>query len=275
MSVGSHSRAGHRAVAAGGPMLLARLRTSTGHHRRTAVARRRAPREPERPMQLAMSGLGVLIMAALCGLSLFFIVADERRGHDDSAAAVQPMTGHDLGSRATDPVPLSLDEVFPDPRIELITGTTPYQVLMTHIDSDCTSAAMGTLGRLLVDHGCSQVVRAALTAPYGGYQVTAGVFNLADASQALLVGNAIGGRLDAGDGGFGVLATGLLSTDPAHPPPSQADWHERGHYLVYCVISRPDGQPVLDDDPYAERITDDLVESYLGGTVLGRRTSDP
>jgi hypothetical protein len=41
------------------------------------------------------------------------------------------------------------------------------------------------------------------------------------------------------------------------------------------VISRPDGQPVLDDDPYAERITDDLVESYLGGTVLGRRTSDP
>jgi hypothetical protein len=224
-------------------------------------------------MQLAMSGLAVLIMAALCGLSLFFIVADEVRGHDGDA--VPPAASRDLSSRLVDAEPLTLDEVFPGPEISPIAGRTPYRILMMHIDTDCDIAAVGTLGRLLDDNGCTQVVRAAMTAPYGGYQVTAGIFNLADEQQAVLVGDTIGGRLEAGDGSFAVLSTGPPGIDPADGPLAQAGWHNRGHFLVYCVITRPDGHLVRDDDPYAARITADLVESYLGGTVLGKRMSNP
>jgi hypothetical protein len=41
------------------------------------------------------------------------------------------------------------------------------------------------------------------------------------------------------------------------------------------VITRPNGEPILDDDPFAEHITTDLVASYLGGTVLSGRISHP
>lgn len=226
-------------------------------------------------MQLAMHGIGVLIMAALCGLSLFLIVADERRGHTGNPTPADPSRlVHDISSQRVDPEPLTVGEVFPEPQIRPATGAAPYRILMTHLDTDCATAAGGTLGRMLDDHGCTQVVRAALSTPYDGYQVTAGVFNLVDDQQATLIGNAIGRRLDAGDGSFRVLAVAGATLGAADPP-AQAGWHERGHFLDYCVITRSNGEPILQDDPFAEHITTDLVASYLDGTVLSGRVSNP
>jgi len=130
---------------------------------------------------------------------------------------------------------------------------------------------LGVLGGLLADHGCSQVVRAWLTTPYGDYRVTAGLFNLADAAGAVDVDDVLRHLVETGDGGFGdgtfaTLATGGAAT-------SQVGWRARGHYLLYCVINRPDDSVVAADDPYAARITDELVDSYLGTTVLGRRAA--
>ena len=51
------------------------------------------------------------------------------------------------------------------------------------------------------------------------------------------------------------------------------NWHENGHFLLYAVIARPDGQVVHDDDPYARQITVDLIESYLNGQVLTKRAA--
>jgi hypothetical protein len=144
---------------------------------------------------------------------------------------------------------------------------------MTHSDSECRIATTGELGALLDDHGCDQVIRARLTAPYGGYQVTTGIFNLADENGAARVSELTGTLVETGRGTFASL--GGAAGDPLTEPLAQVGWHSRGHYLLYCVIARPDGQLVTDDDPYSARITAELVEQYLGEQVIGGRTLDP
>ena len=224
-------------------------------------------------MQLLMTGLGALIMVAICGLSLFFIIADAQRGY--TTTNPKPIAVRDITSQLVDAEPLSLEEVFPDPEIKLVPGAAAYLIGMTHIDTDCDIATNGALGTLFKAHGCTQVVRASMTAPYGGYHVTAGVFNFAYQRDATLIGDLAGRHVEAGDGSFAAMSTGLPGVDPAIQPMSQVGWHNSGHFLVYCVIARPDGQVVRDDDPYAQRIAADLVESYLGGTVIGKRTLSP
>jgi hypothetical protein len=184
-----------------------------------------------------------------------------------------PSTGPTIRSRDIDPMPLRLDEVFPGNEIRMVSGAAPYVVGMTHIDTDCDIAATGRLGAVLEDHSCNQVVRASLTAPYGGYQVTAGIFNLADDTGAARVGERARQLVEGGDGTFAAMSAGGPGTDPLRQPMAQVGWHERGHYLIYCVIVRPDGDVVRDNDPYARRITVDLLESYLGDQILGRRAA--
>jgi hypothetical protein len=221
---------------------------------------------------MVMSGLGALIVLGVCGLSGFFVVADERRGHGAEAAPRTPEPDR-ISSRRVDAEPLTLQEVFPKPQIRLLPDAGPYTVRMTHIDTDCDIAVIGRLGRVLSDHACSQVVRASLTAPYGGYRVTAGVFNLAEAADAAVAGEQARYLVETGGGTFAAMATGSAGADPLAQPLAQVGWHEHGHYLVYCVISRPDGEVVSDEDAYASRITADLVETYLGGQILARRAS--
>jgi hypothetical protein len=280
---GTPTRAAHREAADGGLALLARTIGTTGHHRHApatppprtrARLRRRAPREPERAAQFLTTGLAALIVLALTGLIGFFIVAEERRGSPAGASAT-PQPTDELGSRAADPAPLTLQEVFPDPAEVRPAGKPAYRITMTHIDNVCRTATTGTLGAVLEDRGCTQVVRASMAAPYGGYEVTAGLFNLADAAGAAAVEDRVRKLVETGDGSFAAMAVGELGTDPATPPTSLVGWHNRGHYLLYCVITRPDGRMVPNDDPTAARITTDLVDDYLNSTVLGRRRSSP
>ena len=223
-----------------------------------------------------MSGLAALIVLGICGLSGFFIVADERRGRDDAVASTRaPEDNQLIRAQESDPRPLSLDEVFPGDEIRLVPGASPYRVGVIHIDADCQIATTGRLGAVLDTYGCSQVVRAEITAPYGGYQVTAGIFNLVDAAGTDRADEEVRRLVETGGGTFAAMAAGGPGTDPRAQPLAQVGWHARGHYLVYCVIARPDGQMVRDDDPYADRVTSDLVESYLGDQIVGRRALRP
>jgi hypothetical protein len=282
MPHGTASRSAHRATGEGGLALLAGPLArhpgpdsgTTGQHR-LPRPQRRAAREPQRTLQALMSGLGALIVLGICGLTGFFIVADERRGDGDAAAATRsPEDIQRIWARATDPRPLSLSEVFPAGEVRPAAGAAPYKVGMVHIDSDCGTATTERVGAVLDAYGCSQVVRADITTPYPGYEVTAGIFNLPDAPAADRASGEVRQLVESGGGTFAVMATGP-GTDPLVQPPAQAGWHERGHYLVYCVIARPDGDLVHDDDPYAERITGDLVQSYLGDQIIGRRALGP
>ena len=219
-----------------------------------------------------MRGLGALIVMAIVGLSAFFIVAEERRG-DGRESAAPPGAEPGIASREIDTEPLTQREVFPEPAVQPTADKAAYQVTMTHSDSECRIATTGELGALLEDHGCDQVVRARLTAPYGGYQVTTGVFNLADETGAVQVSELAGTLVETGRGTFATL--GGSAGDPLAEPMAQVAWRSRGHFLLYCVVARPDGQLVTDNDPYAARITAELVEDYLGERVVGQRTPAP
>jgi hypothetical protein len=227
-------------------------------------------------MHLLMSALGAVIMLSICGLGGFFIIADERRGNGAQAAEVstavlQPVPTRDIASRKADPQPLSTSEVFPGTEIYVPGGAAPYRVQSTHVDSDCHVATTGRLGELLDGYGCSQFVRATLSAPTDGYVVTTGIFNLADERGATAVHDKIKPLVDSGTGSFAGMAAGP-GTEPVELPSAQVGWHVRGHYLVYCVIARPDGQIIRDDDPHAERILIDMIGSHLRDGVIARRT---
>ena len=274
---GSPTRPAHRAAPEGLSLLLRQTVAATaGHHRHPATrAPQRALPEPQRAGQRLLSGLAALIVLSICGLVGFFIVADERRGYAEPVG--EPSTSSwAISSRAVDPSPLSLDEVFPGPEIQLVSGTEPYRVTMTHIDTDCEIATTGALGQVLGEQDCSQVVRAGMTAPYGGYEVTAGIFNLADEAAAGQVGRQVRELVETGEGSFAAMAAGAApGADPLAASDAQVGWQERGHYLVYCVITRPDGQAVGPTDRHAERITVDLLETYLGEEKIGARSLDP
>jgi hypothetical protein len=223
-------------------------------------------------MQMLMSGLGALIMTGICGLSGFFIIADERRGHGAEAAVVTAAApaGRDISTREVDPEPLTVDEVFAQRDLAIVPGASPYVVRMRHIDTDCNIATSGSLGDLLQKQGCTQVVRATMVAPIEGYPVTAGILNLADEAGAAAAAGQIKSIVDGDRGSFAGMVVGP-GTEPVGKPTAQVSWHTRGHYLVYCVVARPDGEIVRDDDPYARRIVFDLIESYLRDGVIGRR----
>ena len=269
------SRAAHRAPAGSSLALVVR---GPGLHRprpqrRAPRPQRRAPREPQWAAQFLARGLATLIALAVTGLSGFIIFADDRRGHDAAADTVPDAAGAP-SSRAVDASPLTLPEVFPDQgQVWPRAAPYPYRITMTHIDNECAIASTGALRALLREQDCSQVVRAGLTTPYGDYEVTAGLFNLAEAAGAAEVEQRLRPLVETGDGGFAAMAGGPPGADPGALPTSPVGWRAAGHYLVYCVITRPHGGLVAADDPNAQRITDDLVDGYLSGTVLGRRKS--
>ncbi|WP_433300663.1 hypothetical protein ACQP2F_03870 [Actinoplanes sp. CA-030573] len=270
MLYGTPPRREHRAAPDGGLALFVRGFAPTGQHR--SASRRRAYREPQRTAQILVRGLAGVIMLGLIGTVAFFVVAGER---SDAPARVETnaFEAGPLASRGADPEPLSVEEVFPDRSAVRPPAAAPYRITITHLDTDCRTATTGELGSLLAAHGCGQVVRAGMVAPYGGYQVTAGLFNLADAAGAADVEDRLRNLVETGDGGFATLPA--ARTDPDAPPANQVGWRARGHYLLYCVITRPDGALVSSDDPIAERITGDLVDTYLGTTVLARRETAP
>lgn len=253
MLYGTPSRAANHATDDGLGQLI-----RIGQHRQSAgVHSRPHAVEPERAADWPARGLAAMIVLGVAVMIGFMVMADERRGAPiTTTAAIEP-----LADRAGDREPLSLAEVFPEP--ESVPGTA-YRIVVKHIDSDCSSATDGRLGAMLAEHGCSQVVRAAMNSPRGDYQATAGMFNVTDAAAANEIGATLRKLVETGDGGFTSMVGGLVG---------QTAWHTRGHYLLYCVITRPGGGLVTPDDPEAARITAELVDGYLGESVLGRRGS--
>jgi hypothetical protein len=233
---------------------------------------RRTGRAPQRTLQSLMSGLAAAIVASVIGLTAFFVIAETRRGPSTESAAGPSVATVGIGSPVADAEPLTRSDVFPHRTIQPA-GAAPYRVTTTRSDRNCRLGTTGELGALLADHGCDQVVRAGLTAPDSGYQVTAGIFTFTDADGAARVSELTGPLVEAGQGSFAML--GGLPGDPLAAPPVQVGWDQRGPHLLYCVIARPDGQLVADDDPYAGQIVTDLVEQYLGEQVIGSRTQSP
>jgi hypothetical protein len=166
--------------------------------------------------------------------------------------------------------------VFPNPKIVAVAGDPPYQILKTQIAADCTVAAADDLGKLLVQQGCNQVVRATMKSPTGDYLITAGLFNLTDQTSAETAFNGVKPIIDAQKGRFVGMSVGPnTGTDAIVRAPTQLGWNFRGHFIAYCVIARTDGQAFASSDQTPNQITFDIVETYLEGTIIGKRSTVP
>ncbi|GAB2625976.1 hypothetical protein Aab01nite_83900 [Paractinoplanes abujensis] len=203
--------------------------------------------EPQRAVQWLTQGLAGVILLGLVMMVGLLVTGSDRRQQEPAGAQ-----------------PPALGDVFgPSDVLRPAGAAGAYRIEMRHFGRDCADATTGNLGGLLDRHGCSEVVRAGLISPYEGYQVTAGVFALADAGAAAAVNDLVREQVVGGLGGFRTLPA--TSGDPEA---ASVGWHVRDNLLLYCVITRPDGALVPDDDPYAKRITAEIVDNHLGGAAL-------
>ncbi len=88
----------------------------------------------------------------------------------------------DISTRATDPIPLALRELFPS---SFVTGGIYFHATINQQDHNCRSALIGgALQAAVKQAGCSQALRASYVARLDKAMATIGVFNLTSATAA-------------------------------------------------------------------------------------------
>ncbi|MEV4414188.1 hypothetical protein [Catellatospora sp. NPDC049609] len=231
----------------------------------------------------ALSVLGVVAVLGVCAVGSFLMVLDEKKGNQAQANSSPPPTATpvDITSREVDPKPLTAAEVFPGTQIVIDPNkpTEVYTVIKPQVLTDCRAAASGEITKLITKLGCSQVVRGTMKSPNGAYLVTGGIVNLDTVANAEQAYEAIKPIVDDGKGRFLGYAPDRQAkksiTKPLALASTHAGWNIKGHYLVYCVIARSDGEEIAVGDPFAKQILYDVIEFYLRGRVLEDRATDP
>ncbi|MDI1460270.1 hypothetical protein QEZ54_04765 [Catellatospora sp. KI3] len=225
-----------------------------------------------------LSVLGVVAVLAACAVGSFLMVLDEKNSSGAQANSSPPPTATpvDISSREVDGQPLSTQEVFPAAKIVIDVNkpTEAYTLIKAQPLKDCRAATNGEITKLIAKLGCSQVVRGTLRSPNGQYLVTGGIVNLDTVASAEQAYEAIKPIVDAGKGRFLGYAPDS-KTRPLALSSTHAGWNIKGHYLVYCVIARSDGDEIAVGDPFAKQILYDVIEFYLRGKVLEDRAYDP
>jgi hypothetical protein len=219
--------------------------------------------------------LGVLTVIATCGVFSFYLVRDELAGRHAQATAGQDeeIVFQDISSREADPVPLTVDEVFPTDEIIINPAEPGYEILATQESDDCGVAAADELAELLEKLGCSQVVRATLRSPTDGYLITGGILNLATEADAERAYQDIKPLVEEGTGRFLGLLAGE-GTEAIVLSETVLFWDYRGHYLMYAVVARADGGTFsATDNRYADLVSWDIIEVHLRGGVLEARVT--
>ena len=224
-----------------------------------------------------VAAVGVLAVLVTCGAFSYQLVQDELAGRNAQADSGEPSATvpRDISSREVDPEPLTVEEVFPTDEIVINPEEPPYQVLKTEASKDCSVAAADQLQALLTDLDCGQVVRATFRSPTKDYLITGGVLNLATQAGAEQAYQDIKPLIEQGTGRF----LGLLAGDGTESivlSETVLFWDYRGHFLLYAVVARTDGNEFAPaDNRYADLVSWDIIEVHLSGGVLEARATAP
>jgi hypothetical protein len=229
---------------------------------------------------VALAVVSALAVAGACAAGAFIVLregepnpsassAEPAANHpssvDESAAA--PEVVDPIASRATDTAPISVEELFGADSITPVGGTGAYEVLETEELSNCADAGLDELADLLDDADCTQTVRATLINPDGEYAATAGVLNLADAAEA----DSLRAAIEAGlEGGFAALRTDGEASELGRAA-TMVGYNTYGHYLMYVVIGRTDGEPIEEASDPVRAIVGDLVDVWFIDQLNPRR----
>lgn len=241
-----------------------------------SIPLQRAARRAKRARQgwvVALTTVIVVIALAACGTASWFLLRDNAGNTTapEQAHTADPSTGSTkaepdkLASRDTDRRPLSSKELFGD--TELAAGNGSYRVLKTEALADCATAATDTMGPHLKRGDCTQVVRATVADAAGEHAATVGVVNLADAEAATRLRKNIE---DGSGGAFNALRAQGVSSELGRAP-TVLGFNTFGHYLLYAVIGRSDGESPSRDDAEVSAIVADLVDAYLVERLEPRR----
>ena len=193
-----------------------------------------------KPWMVALGVIAVAVVLSTCGLGSFLLFRDDQQL---AAHPAPPPTvpKRDISSRTVDPTPLTAADVFPVDKITADPAVPPYlRVGEPQVNADCRAAATGDLGKLLVASGCNQVVRATFSSTDGTYFVTAGIFNLLDATAAAKAQTDIK-AIDATKGRLGgyISDPGDEGARPRHDPGRLG----RRRPLPALRRDRPHGRP--------------------------------
>jgi len=166
-------------------------------------ARSRGRKRPARALLVC-----VLALAVVAGATYFWL-SRTRKASDDAAVSQQTTAstrpsptdpsaspspslgpwGH-IGSRALDPVPLTLDELFP---AQFSAGGTSYTKTVQKAKAHCAAALMGSqLIAAVSQAGCTQAMRASYLSADHELMGTIGVLNLVTAAAAEKAGKVAG-----------------------------------------------------------------------------------
>ncbi|GAB3961415.1 hypothetical protein GCM10029978_013670 [Actinoallomurus acanthiterrae] len=148
--------------------------------------------------------------------------------------------GERLASRATDPKPLTLSEVFKNKTFKL--GGRNYVLTTRRADTNCAKGVNGTtFTKAIKRAGCTQVLRA--TFSNGKFIGTIGVLNLKTDSVASAAQKASRPK-DA----YIVPLPGAGSTSKIGKGLSLTTADPEGHYLIMSWVQYPDGKKIATSD---------------------------
>jgi hypothetical protein len=227
---------------------------------------------------IALAVVSALAIAAACAAGTFIVLregepepaapsatADAQSSVEEETAA--PEVVDPIASRKTDAAPISVEELFGAETFTPAGAAGAYQVLETEELENCADAGLDELAAILADADCTQTVRATVLNPDGEYAATAGVLNLGDAAEA----EALRASIDAGlEGGFAALRTDGEAEELGRAA-TMVGYNTHGHYLMYVVIGRTDGEPIEDADEPVRAIVGDLVDVWFIDQLNPRR----
>lgn len=230
---------------------------------------------------VALAVVSAMAVAAACAAGAFIVLregepdpaspstsasdADQVASSDEATDA--PEVVDPIASRETDAEPITIEELFGANAITPAGAAGAYEVLDTEELANCAEAALDELAELLADVDCTQTVRATLVNPDGEYAATAGVLNLNDAAAA----EELRAAIDAGlEGGFAALRTDGDAEELGRAA-TMVGYNTYGHYLMYVVIGRTDGEALEDADEPVRVIVGDLVDVWFVDQLKPRR----
>ncbi|MFG3339684.1 hypothetical protein [Glycomyces sp. NPDC048151] len=229
---------------------------------------------------VALAVVSAVAVAGACAAGAFIVLregepdpsapsaepqADQPSAVDETAGA--PEVVDPIAARETDTEPISVEELFGANAISPAGGAGAYEVLETEELANCADAGLDELAELLADADCTQTVRATLINPDGEYAATAGVLNLADAAEA----ESLRAAIEAGlEGGFAALRTDGEAEELGRAA-TMVGYNTYGHYLMYVVIGRTDGEPIEEASEPVRAIVSDLVDVWFIDQLNPRR----
>ncbi|MEU8383288.1 hypothetical protein [Streptosporangium sp. NPDC048865] len=168
----------------------------------------------------------VVVLAGVAGTGAFLWLGG---GAAPRAAVLraEPGTAHyaPIATRALDPRPLTVAEMFPGPSVSA--GTTKLALRNTEALADCAEAAWGSVAEAL--GGCTQVLRARYETEDGAVSGQFLIFNLADAAAA--------DRLVAALKGDGFVRPASGTPDGFDGSRSWAQVRGLGHYVTVSWVA--------------------------------------